>query len=258
MYQFVEYSTVERVCMIVLNRADKKNAFNFQLVKELKEALQRATHDEAVKSIVIKANGTVFSAGADLDYLLRLQQNTFEENLADSNHLKELFEMIYLLPKLVIAQIEGHAIAGGCGLATVCDFSFAVPEAMFGYTEVKIGFIPAIVSFFLVRKIGEGKARELLLTGKLISAEEAHRANIINFISTKEQISADVFAFAKKMNEETSGDSIAMTKELIASIPYMHTNIALSTAAEANANARAGNDCKRGIAAFLNKEKIIW
>ena len=143
-------------------------------------------------------------------------------------------------------------------MATVCDFSFAVPEAMFGYTEVKIGFIPAIVSFFLVRKIGEGKARELLLTGKLISAEEAYKANIINFISTKEQISADVFAFAKKMNEETSGDSIAMTKELIASIPYMHTNIALSTAAEANANARAGNDCKRGIAAFLNKEKIIW
>ena len=114
------------------------------------------------KVIVLKAAGKVFSAGADLDYLQGLQKNTYEENLLDSNSLKDLFQMIYTHDKVVIAQVQGHAIAGGCGLASVCDFVFTQPEAKFGYTEVHIGFVPAIVMVFLLRRLGEGKSRELV------------------------------------------------------------------------------------------------
>ncbi len=158
----IEYAVADRIGYITLNRPDKRNALSFDLVKELKEAFARAEDDAAVKVIVLRANGEAFCAGADLAYLQNLQKFSHVENLADSNHLKELFLQIYILKKVVIAQVQGHALAGGCGLATVCDFSFSVPEAKFGYTEVKIGFIPAIVMVFLIRKIGEGKARHLL------------------------------------------------------------------------------------------------
>src|SRR5690606_7930442 len=140
-----------------------------RLVTGLTTTFIRASEDEEVKVIVLRANGKTFSAGADLTYLQQLQQNTYEENVTDSEHLKELFTTIYYLPKVVIAQVEGHAIAGGCGLATVCDLVFAIPEANFGYTEVKLGFVPAIVSCFLLHKINEGLAKQILLTGELFS-----------------------------------------------------------------------------------------
>lgn len=171
--QFITTHTSDRIFEIVLNRPDKRNALNSEFVSELISAFTNADVDENTRVVILKANGKVFSAGADLGYLQQLQKNTYEENLEDSTQLAELFKKIYFHKKLIIAQVEGHAIAGGCGLATVCDFVFAVPEAKFGYTEVKIGFVPAIVMFFLLRKIGEAKARELLLTGKLIDAQQA-------------------------------------------------------------------------------------
>jgi methylglutaconyl-CoA hydratase len=192
MMQFVKFEVKNRIGYITLNRPDKRNALNFQVVSELKQAFWNADNDDHCKVIVLKAEGAAFCAGADLDYLQQLQNNTYNENLADSTHLKELFEQIYTLSKVVIAQIQGHAIAGGSGLATVCDFSFAVPEAMFGYTEVKIGFIPAIVKVFLLRKIGEGKAKELLLSGSLITAEEAKQMGLINRVIEADKLEAFV------------------------------------------------------------------
>ncbi|MFN3315295.1 MAG: enoyl-CoA hydratase/isomerase family protein, partial [Raineya sp.] len=180
--EFVSYHCHKRIAYITLNRPDKRNALNFQVVEQLKQAFWKAKEDETAKVVVLRAEGKVFCAGADLEYLQTLQKNTFEENLADSSHLKELFELIYTHPKIVIAQIHGHAIAGGAGLATVCDFSYSVPDAQFGYTEVKIGFIPAIVMVFLLRKIGEGRAKELLLSGDLISAQKAQEFGLINYI----------------------------------------------------------------------------
>ena len=158
---------------IILNRPDKRNALNSEFVGELRQAFGEANADDSIRVIILKGSGKAFSAGADLGYLQQLQNNTYDENLQDSSHLMELFKLMYSHKKLIIAQVEGHALAGGCGLATVCDFIYTVPEALFGYTEVKIGFIPAIVMFFLLRKIGEAKARELLLTGTLIEATRA-------------------------------------------------------------------------------------
>lgn len=258
MYEFITTQQQDRILYITLNRPEKRNALSGQLVFELKDALLRAEADIHTKVIVLNAQGTVFSAGADLDYLQKLQHNTFEENLADSSSLAELFNIIYKNKKVIIAQVEGHAIAGGCGLATVCDFTFAVPDASFGYTEVKIGFIPAIVSIFLMRKLGEVKAKELLLTGKLISATEAEKMGLINEVVPADQIADKVFILATQLCEQTSAQSLDMTKQLINAVQEMSIEEALRYTAEMNAKARASDDCKKGIASFLSKEKIKW
>ncbi len=254
----VEYAVKNRIGFITLNRPEKRNALSFEMVTELKSAFEKADADEQVKVIVLKANGESFCAGADLAYLQQLQQNSFEENLADSTHLKELFVKIYTADKVVIAQVEGHAIAGGCGLATVCDFVFSVPDARFGYSEVKIGFVPAIVMVFLLRKVGEQVGKELLLSGELYTAEEAKKMRLINYISNPAQIESDVRLFAEKLIAGNSFNSMKVTKQMIASVPVMNLEDALHFAATKNAEVRASEDCQNGIAAFLGKEKIMW
>jgi methylglutaconyl-CoA hydratase len=254
----VEYTVQERVGYITLNRPEKRNALSFELVAELKDAFDIAEKDSAVKVIVLRANGEAFCAGADLGYLQQLQKFSYEENLADSNHLKALFLKIYTLKKVVIAQVQGHALAGGCGLATICDFSFAVPEAKFGYTEVKIGFIPAIVMIFLLRKIGEAKARQLLLSGDLVSAEDARALGLVNTISSKETLEQEVYTFAQRLITTNSATSMEYTKQMIASVQSLSLEDALTFASAMNARARASDDCIKGIQAFLNKEKIAW
>ncbi len=258
MSEMIQYSCEERIGYITLNRPEKRNALNTEMVDGLKAAVKQAESDDACKVIVLRANGDAFCAGADLGYIQTLQNNTYEENLEDSRHLKELFLMIYHSPKVFIAQIQGHALAGGCGLATLCDFSFAVPEAKMGYTEVKIGFIPAMVLVFLIRKIGEGKAKELLLSGKVMPAEQAIDYGLINRVIPAEQLEVEVKQFASKLISGASGDSLHLTKKLIAEVQHMEVDDALDFAAKMNAEARATADCKAGIAAFLNKEKITW
>ncbi|NPA68668.1 MAG: enoyl-CoA hydratase/isomerase family protein [Chlorobi bacterium] len=256
--KYIKSETTNKIAYITLNRPEKRNALNAELVEELKNTFKKAESDKNVKIIVLKAEGKAFCAGADLSYLQNLQKNSFDENLEDSKNLAELYKTIYTLNKIVIAQVEGHAIAGGAGLATVCDFVFAVPEAKYGYTEVAIGFVPAIVSFFLLRKIGETKAKELLLTGNIISAEEAKEKGIFNFIEKKETIEKAVNDFALNLIKNASADSLSLTKKLISDIQNLDYDKALDFAAEVNAMSRATEDCKKGISAFLNKEKISW
>jgi methylglutaconyl-CoA hydratase len=252
------YHIQDKIAYITLNRPEKRNALSAELVTELKNAFKQANDDSNVKVIVLKAEGKVFCAGADLGYLQQLQKNTFEENLADSQHLKELFWQIYTLPKPIIAQVQGHAIAGGCGLAAVCDFVFTVDSAKFGYTEVKIGFIPAIVMVFLLRKIGEGRAKELLLSGELIEAKIAWQYGLVNELVPENELENRVLAFAKKICLENSTQAMATTKTMMHELYAMNLPDALQYAAQQNAKARESADCKKGIASFLNKEKIVW
>jgi methylglutaconyl-CoA hydratase len=254
----VIYTVQDRVGYIALNRPEKRNALSGDMVTELKAAFARAEEDETVKVIVLKANGEAFCAGADLAYLQQLQQFSLEENLLDSNHLKDLFQQIYQLKKVVIAHVQGHALAGGCGLATICDFVFSTPEAKFGYTEVKIGFIPALVSVFLIRKIGEQKAKQLLLSGDLMQGEEAVRMGLVNYLFAKEELEQRVNSFAQFLIKNNSGQSMALTKQMIGEVQSMPLSEALAHAVEQNALARGSADCKKGIAAFLNKEEIGW
>lgn len=255
---YITYEVKNRIGYITLNRPEKRNALNYEVVGELKEAFTQAELDEQVKVIILKAEGKAFCAGADLAYIQQLQENTYEENLEDSNHLRELFEKIYTMGKVVIAQIQGHAIAGGCGLATVCDFGFTVPEAKFGYTEVRIGFIPAIVKVFLLRKIGEMKAKKLLLSGELIDATTAKDYDLVNEVVPADQLESTVEGFAQLLIEKNSGQSMALTKQMIANVQAMDVKEGLDYAAEMNARARATEDCKKGIASFLDKSPISW
>ncbi len=252
------YSVKDRIGYITLNRPDKRNALSHELVSELMKIFSKAEVDPNVKVVVLNANGEVFCAGADLTYLQQLQKFSFEENLADSNHLKALFLKIYSLKKVVIAQVQGHALAGGCGLVTVCDFAFAVPEAKFGYTEVKIGFIPALVSVFLVRKIGEQKARHLLLTGEIIKAQEALNRGLITAVVGQNNLESTVYQFAQTLISSNSEQSMQLTKQLIQDVQTLPLKEALDMAATMNAHARATEDCKKGISAFLNKQELRW
>lgn len=254
----VNYSVADQTAFITLNRPEKRNALSPELVTELKAAFDTAERDASAKVVILKAIGESFCAGADLAYLQQLQNFSFQENLADSNHLKELFLKIYTLNKVVIAQVQGHALAGGCGLAAVCDFTFAVREAKFGYTEVRIGFIPALVSVFLIRKIGEQKARHLLLTGEIIKAEAALTYGLITEVIPATEIENHVTDFAQNLIKQNSGQSMQLTKQLINEVQNQTLEDALSFAANQNAKARATEDCKKGIAAFLNKEEIKW
>lgn len=254
----VEYEVRDRVGFITLNRPEKRNALNEDLIRSLDAAFDRAASDSSVKIIVLKGNGEAFCSGADLAYIQQMQKFSFDDNLADSTRLKELFLKIYTLNKVVIAQVEGHAIAGGCGLATVCDFIFSVPEAKFGYTEVKIGFIPAIVMVFLVRKIGDQRARQLLLSGSLVDAAEAAQLGLITKVSSKESIAADVLDFATKLIKSNSTQAMTTTKQMIADVQTLPLEEALSYAARMNADARGTADCKKGIEGFLNKQMPEW
>jgi len=255
--QFVTYTSKNRVGYITLNRPEKRNALNFKVVAELKEAFSIANNDADCKVIILKAEGDAFCAGADLAYLEQLQQNSYDENLADSNHLKELFLQIYTLPKVVIAAIQGHAIAGGSGLASVCDYAFSVPQAKFGYTEVRIGFIPAIVMVFLIRKVGEHKAKDLLLSGRLITAQEAVDYGIITKVINN-NLNQEVDDFAQELITKNSAQSMGLTKQMIANVQDLSLKEGLTLAVEQNAKARATKDCKKGIASFLKKEPINW
>ncbi|MCA6075261.1 enoyl-CoA hydratase/isomerase family protein [Fulvivirga sedimenti] len=257
-YKYITYQTDQRRAYINLNRPDKRNALNGEVVTELLDAFDKAALDSDCKVVILGAEGKVFCAGADLAYLQELQSNTFDENLADSRHLKSLFLKIYTFPKVVIGRVHGHAIAGGCGLATVCDFVFTVPEAKFGYTEVKIGFVPALVKVFLLRKLGEAQARKLLLTGDLIDAAEACDIGIAQYLVSSGDLDTAIAEFSERLIKGNSEKSMALTKEMIAAIPSMPLDEALEYAAEMNAHARETDDCRKGIASFLDKTSLDW
>ena len=258
MNSLIQYQVEQRIAEITLNRPEKRNALNPELVKELTNAFVKAQNDDSAKVIVLKANGDVFSAGADLAYMQQLQNFSYKENIQDSTALKNLFQTIRALPKVVIAQVEGHAIAGGCGLATICDIVFAVPEAKFGYTEVKLGFVPAIVSCYLVQKVGETLAKKLLLSGDLFSSEEALKYNLIAYVTKAEKINQIVREYALNLSNNASGNSLALTKQLINQTTSTWLDNCLEIAIKVNAKTRESDDFRKGIASFLAKEKINW
>jgi methylglutaconyl-CoA hydratase len=242
-----------------LSRPEKHNALDGEMIVELTSAFQAAQKDQSVKVILLRGEGESFCSGADLVYLQQISTFDFQQNRQDSESLMKLFLQIYNNRKPVIAVVRGSALAGGCGLATVCDIVVASKEtARFGYPEVRIGFIPAIVMLFLVKRIGEGRARELALRGNSISAEEAYTHGLVNHVVP--EIELDTFAsnLAGELAKLSSASSMGLIKELLSRIHGMSTADALDYAANLNALTRMTEDCKRGIEAFLKKEPMKW
>jgi methylglutaconyl-CoA hydratase len=244
--------------ILTLDRPEKRNALNADLVKALKEALREAADEDGVRSVVLTGAGSTFSAGADLASLRALRDASPLDNQSDSRHLADLFRQIYRHPKPVIAKVNGHAIAGGAGLAAVCDVSIAAEEAKIGFTEVRIGFVPAIVMVFLRRKLGETDARDLLLRGKLLSAEEAAERGLLTRAVAPEDLDETVGALAEEIATETSGSAVRLTKQMLARVPGMGFDEAIDYAVQMNAFARGTDDCQAGIQAFLDKEDPPW
>ncbi|HTP12694.1 MAG TPA: enoyl-CoA hydratase-related protein [Bacteroidota bacterium] len=255
----IKYTLADRICTISLSRPEKHNALDDVMISELTSAFQSAQKSNEIKVILLKAEGESFSAGADLGYLQKISKYDFDQNQRDSANLMKLFQLVYNQRKPVIALVQGNALAGGCGLATVCDIVLAAREtARFGYTESRIGFIPAIVMIFLVRRVGEGRARELTIRGNTISAEEALRIGLINIVVPAVQLEEAGEKLARELVTHCSSSSMGLIKELLARINGMTMNDALEYAANLNALTRMTDDCKAGIEAFLRKEEIKW
>ncbi len=239
--------------IITLNRPEKRNALHPFLVEQLKNKLVEFEKDDSVKSLIISGEGNTFCSGADLEYLSQISNNTSVENYKDSRSLADLFLMIYNFPKPTIAAVNGSAIAGGCGVASVCDFIVAHPEkSKFGYSEVKIGFIPAIVSIFLIKKVGEGLAKQLLLEGEIISGKRAYDLGFVNYLA--EDVLDESLKLAEKLNGN-SVESIRLIKQMINTISKFSVQEAVNHCIGLNTISRSTQDFKKGINSFLNKDK---
>jgi len=255
-YKIIQLNTESGVATITLNRPDKRNAISYELIDELLNALGEVGASSALVLILTGA-GKAFCSGMDLENLKELLGRSAEQNLKDSETMARLFRSLYDFPKPTIAAVNGAAIAGGCGLATLCDFTLAVPEAKFGYTEARIGFVPAIVSTFLLRQIGEKHARDLLLTGRIISAEEAYRFGMINEIVAPEKLMDRARELAAQLIEN-SPVSLACTKRLLSDLARRDLDAQLHSAVKENAAVRTTHDFREGISSFLEKRKPRW
>lgn len=258
MSELVRYETERQVAHVTICRPQKRNALSGAVVEQLKAHLQEAADDASVRVVVLTGEGSAFSAGADLAMLEGLQGASPMENLADSRSLAELFDLIYTHPKPVIAKVNGHAIGGGCGLVAACDIAIASDSAKFGFTEVRIGFVPAIVLGFAIRKMGEARARDLLLSGRIFTAAEGERFGLLTEVVPAETLEETVAERAEGIAHETSGSAVALTKKMFAQLPGMGAQEALEYGVSMNAFARGTDDCQAGIRAFLDRTDPPW
>lgn len=249
----VLYSVEDAVARVTLKRPEKRNALNDAVIAGIKEGLGKAARDENVRVIVISGAGKDFCSGADLSALQKIAGASVDENAEDARALLELFLLIRQVPVPVVAAVTGRALAGGCGLATACDLVLASASARFGYPEVKIGFVPAMVMAILSRNVSEKRAFELATRGEELSAQLAKELGLVNQVFSDETFAADVDAYVKRF-AQLSKQAIALTKGLLYQIDGMAFVEALETGADVNVIARMTEDCQKGIAKFLQKD----
>jgi len=249
----VLYQVDGGIARLTLNRPEKRNALNEALIANLKSNLRQANADAAVRVVVISGAGRDFCSGADLAALQKISEASVAENVADARSLMELFNLMRQVSVPIVAAVRGKALAGGCGLASACDIVIASTSARFGYPEVKIGFVPAMVTAILRRNVSEKRAFELITRGAEITAEEARQLGLVNQILTDENFEAEVTAYARGF-ETMSKSAVALTKTLLYQIDGMAFGDALETGVDVNVIARMTEDGKKGIAQFLKKD----
>ena len=255
-FQHVLTESVDGVKTITMNRPDKRNALSPLLIEELTQALhEAATCDCGV--VILTGAGPAFCSGLDMEHLETMTASTPEERRRDSENMALVLRTLYDFPKPVIAAVNGPAIAGGMGLATIPDFTLAVPEAKFGYTEVRIGFVPAIVASFLLRQVGEKHTRDLLLTGRLIKAQEALALGLVTQIVSEDQLMCTAKALAQSLLQN-SPQAMQCVKKLLAKHARRRLDEELADAIDANAQQRSTEDFKEGVQAFLHKRRAEW
>jgi len=241
---------------LTLNRPEKRNAINPAMIAELLTAFDEI-EKKKVRVVIMAAAGPAFCAGMDLEMLSAIAKQSAQENQQDSRRMARLFRRIWSFPRPIIAAVNGYALAGGCGIATLCDFTLAVPEACFGYTEVRIGFLPAIVSVFLARQIGDKRARDLLLTGRKVSAKEAQQLGLVSEIVEPDKLMSRANELADYLVEVSPG-SLSRAKRLLVTAEQAGVDADLERAVLENARIRCTPDFQEGIASFLEKRKPVW
>ena len=255
-YQTLKLEFDGALAVITLTRPDKRNAISSQMIDELLAVLADVQASSA-RVTILTGEGKAFCSGMDLDELRAIAMRTPAEHLEDSRRMARLFRTVYSFPKPLIAAVNGHALAGGCGLATLADFTIAVPDAKFGYTEVRIGFIPALVSVFLRRQIGEKRTRDLALTGRLFDAAEAQTMGLVNLVVP----AVDLMAEARKLAAtliDASPTSLQRTKRLLVQFSEADLDREISMAVQENADIRSTPDFREGLASFLEKRPPKW
>jgi len=256
LYALLKLEIENEVATLTLNRPEKRNALSTVVIEELLAALDEAESSGA-RVVILTGAGKAFCSGIDLEALAAIATQSPEENLEDSRRMARLFRRLYSFRLPLIAAVNGPAIAGGCGLATLCDFTLAVPEAKFGYTEVRIGFIPAIVSVFLVRQIGEKRARDLLLTGRIFDADEARTMGLVTEIVPAHRLLDCARELAAALLA-ASPTSLRLTKQLLRERVAGEIDRELEMAIQQNAQIRSTADFCEGLAAFLEKRPPKW
>ncbi|HKO42490.1 MAG TPA: enoyl-CoA hydratase/isomerase family protein [Pyrinomonadaceae bacterium] len=250
--QPVVYQLDGSVARITLNRPEKKNALSDNLIAALKDSLKRAGGDEAARVVIIKGAGSDFCSGADLSALQKIADSSIADNAADARSLMEVFTLIRDFPIPVVAAVHGRALAGGCGLASACDIVLASASARFGYPEVKIGFVPAMVAAILRRNVSEKRAFELLSLGREISAGDAMEIGLVNRVFPDESFESDIAGYVNEFSN-VSRSAVSLTKKLLYQMDGLAFRDALETGADINVIARMTADCQKGIARFLKR-----
>jgi len=247
------YETENQIAFITLNRPDKRNALNDALINSLKDALGKADKNENLRAVVIKGAGKDFCSGADLSALQKISESGAMENWDDAHNLMKLFALIRKVKIPIVAAVHGRALAGGCGLATACDLVLAAKTARFGYPEVKIGFVPAMVMAILRRNVSEKRAFEIATQGFEFDAETAQKFGLINRVFADETFSEDVKNYVS-VYEKVSRSAVVLSKRLLYQMDGLTFESALESGVDVNTIARMTDDCQSGIAKFLNKE----
>jgi len=256
MYSTLLLETTNGIATITLNRPEKRNAISAQMIADFLAALSEIERSPA-RVAIITGNGKAFCSGMDLEMLSAISKQSPEQNLEDSRRMATMFRRIWAFPKPLIAAVNGPALAGGCGIAMLCDFTIASADARFGYTEVRIGFIPALVSLFVRRQIGDKATRDLLLTGRIVEPAEAKAMSLITEIVAADRLLARAREVAETLLA-ASPTSLASTKKLLKDSSAAEVDADIERAIAENASIRATPDFREGLAAFLEKRKPVW
>jgi methylglutaconyl-CoA hydratase len=253
MYRKILYELRDRIARITLNRPDKRNALDGEMVAELKSAFSACAANDECRAVLLMGAGTDFCSGADLANLEKTAQNSVLENMADARSTADLFLMMRNHPRPVIAAVQGRALAGGCGIATACDIILAAQSAQFGYPEVNIGFVPAMVMAILRRSISEKAALEMVVTGEMVSADRAYDLGLVHRVFADDRFSSEVETYVAKLAAK-SASAIMLSKRLLYNMDSMSFEAALQAGVEINAIARQTEDCRKGVERFLKKK----
>ena len=256
-YDTIELQRKKNIVTIYLNRPDVHNAMNEKLMKELTTCFKNLSEDKEVRVIILSGKGKSFCAGADLNWMKSMAKYSKEENIKDSRILLDLYEAIYNCPKPVIARINGHAFGGGIGLFAVCDINISVPNLKFAFSEVKLGIIPAVISTYIVRRIGLSNMKQLFITGERFNSEYAIKIGLIDYVVPEEELDP----FIQKYSEQiiSSGpNAVKEVKKLVQSYEKMDINKYKENTVKKIADLRISEEGQEGINAFLEKRKTKW